>query len=68
MDLSEALDAARAGELVRDDSGTMRPNWVVKFKDGRFIYVNPRGDDAHPIVFRDEHRASPAWRTVRPDE
>ena len=70
MDLNDAIRACRAGAFIRDESGTMKPGWKVKFVpsalglEGTFGYVNPKGEDAHRMVFRDEHRASWQWRTV----
>lgn len=83
MDLSGALYACRCGNLIRDDGGTMKPGWKIKFvaddapanlkkpphlQEGRFIYVNPKNENAHRIVFHDAHRASWQWRTINPDE
>lgn len=79
MDLSEALHAARCGATIRDDGGSMKLGWKVKFvpdntevnmakppprREGQFIYINPKGEDAHQIFFRTEHRASVAWNVV----
>lgn len=83
MDLNDALLVCRNGALVRDDGGTMKAGWKVKFvadpkpsnmakpahmREGAFTYVNPKGEHAHLIAFRDAHRASWQWRTVSPDE
>lgn len=87
MDLSEALHACRCGALIRDDAGTMKQKWKVKFvpddteknkafvvakkphlQEGKFIYVNPNGEDAHQLFFQTHHRASVGWRTVGPNE
>jgi hypothetical protein len=80
MDLSEALYAARDGATIRDDSGTMKLGWSVKFvpdsgrgnlanpaqkQDGKFFYVRPTGEDAHQLFFKPEHRASVAWNIVK---
>jgi hypothetical protein len=81
MDLSEALYAARDGATIRDDSGTMKQGWSVKFvpdsgpdnlakpaqqQAGKFFYIRPTGEDAHQLFFKTEHRASVAWNIVKP--
>lgn len=83
MDLTAALLVCRSGEFIRDDGGSMKPGWKIKFvadgspknaakplheQSGVFLYVNPKNEDAHPIAFRDAHRASCQWRTVDPDD
>jgi hypothetical protein len=69
MDLNEALQSCRRGSLIRDEGGTMKPGWRIKFvkhfgKEGKFVYINPKGEDAHRIIFNDAHRASWQWHTV----
>jgi len=79
MDLSQALHVCRLGATIRDDGGTMKPGWKVEFvpddtKDnlakskldrlGIFRYINPKGEDAHQLFFKSEHRASVAWNVV----
>lgn len=81
MDLSEALSAARLGATIRDDGGTMKLGWSIKFvpnadklnmakpkhmREGKFIYIRPTGDDAHQMIFKSQHRASVAWNVVVP--
>jgi hypothetical protein len=79
MDLSEALLAGRKGYTIRDDSGTMKPGWKVKFipndtpenmakkpeqREGIWRYIDPKGEDAHQILFQTHHRVSVAWNVV----
>jgi hypothetical protein len=77
MDLNDALHSCRCGAFIRDEGGTMKPGWKLKFvpgnttmsrpkhlQDGKFVYINPKGEEAHTLVFNDAHRASWQWRTV----
>lgn len=79
MDLNDALHSCRCGAFIRDDGGTMKFGWKLKFvpnpapsnmakpahdRDGTYVYIRPTGEDAHTIKFRDEHRASWQWTTV----
>lgn len=73
MDLNGALQACQSGAFIRDEGGTMKPGWKIKYVKneigsiygkGIYVYVNPKGDDAHRIIFNDAHRASWQWRIV----
>ncbi len=81
MDLSQALHEARLGATIRDDGGTMKLGWSLKFvpntdkpnmakpkhmREGKFVYIRPTGEDAHQILFVSHHRASVAWNVVVP--
>lgn len=78
MDLNSALHTARCGGYVRDDA-TMAPDWKVCFlphdtplnhklaraeQSGCYIYVDPKGEQAHAVRFSDAMKASYQWRTV----
>lgn len=82
MDLTDALHSCRCGAFIRDDGGTMKYGWKLKFVPneepqnlnrpkhlqlGHYVYVRPTGEDAHTIVFHDGHRASWQWTTVPTD-
>ncbi len=82
MDLNDALHSCRCGAFIREDGGTMKRGWKVKFvpteteqnmtkpahlREGQYVYVRPTGEDAHVIHFRPEHRASWQWNTVSAD-
>ncbi len=65
MDLNEAIKSAEAGAKIRDD-GLMKPDWTVRFVKelGALFYFTPKGEQAHKIIFTDQHRASFQWRIV----
>lgn len=79
MDLTDALHSCRCGAFIRDDSGTMKVGWKLKFfpnentlnmsrpihmREGQYVYVRPTGEDAHVIIFNKHHQASWQWTTV----
>jgi hypothetical protein len=65
MDLNAAIEAAKAGKKIVEPS-LMREGWTVQFdkKDGKLYYHRPTGEQAHKIVFLDQHRASFQWSIV----
>lgn len=67
MDLNDALTTAKLGHRVRDDA-TMKVGWSVVWRGGRFVYLDPKGEEAHTIRFSDGMKASYQWRAFRDDE
>lgn len=61
MDLNDALAIAKLGHKVRDDA-SMKAEWMVAWRAGRFVYLNPKGEEAHNVIFRDAMKASFQWR------
>lgn len=67
MDLNDALAIAKLGHLVRDDA-SMKPEWAVAWRAGRFVYLNPKGEEAHNTRFSDAMKASFQWRLIEKEK